>query len=126
MIAKKQINRFLIRWGVNTLGLWMASRFLSGVSFGDRTRVVLIAGLILAIVNSCIRPFVMILSLPVILLTLGMFTLVVNATMVYLVHIFYSPFHVKGFGSALLAGLIVSLVNYLVTTIIEERGRAHL
>jgi putative membrane protein len=80
--------------------------------------VVVIAGLILAIVNSIIRPIVVLLSLPAILFTLGLFMIVINGLMVLLVGWLYDPFEVTSFWTALLAGMIIGLVNYLVSAIL--------
>ena len=104
---------------VNSLGLWMSSRFFGGIQYQENLSVILIAGGVLSVVNGLIKPIVVIMSLPFILLSLGLFTLIVNGLMVYLVQYFFSPFHVKSLSAAILAGLVVSLVNYLVTTILE-------
>lgn len=79
------------------------------------------AGLILALVNSIIKPIVVILSLPAILFSLGLFMIVVNGFMVVLVSWLYPNLIVTSFTSAMLAGMVIGLVNYLVTTILEER-----
>jgi putative membrane protein len=83
--------------------------------------VILIAGFLLAIVNAIIKPFVVILSLPAILFSLGLFMIVINGLMVLLVSWLYKPLQVNNFGAAMLAGMVIGLVNYLVTTILEER-----
>lgn len=121
MIVKNPFKRLLIRWFVNSLGLWLASRLFEGITYGEKLRVVIVAGLVLAIINASIKPITIVFSLPAILLTLGLFTFVINGLMVLLVHFFYPPFHVASLGAAILAGLMVSLVNYLVTTIIEAK-----
>lgn len=114
--------RFLIRWIVCSLGLWIAAALLGGrVSYESRLGVVIIAGLILALVNAVIKPIVIILSLPAILFSLGLFMIVINGLMVLLVSKLYSPLHVTNFGAAMLAGVVIGLVNYLVTAILEER-----
>ena len=75
----------------------------------------------MAIVNAIIKPLVVILSLPAILLTLGLFMIIINGLMVLLVSKLYSPLHVTNFFAAIVAGMVIGLVNYLVTTILEER-----
>ncbi len=82
--------------------------------------VIIIAGLVLAIINTFIKPIVVILSLPAILFSLGLFMIVVNGLMVYLASTLYSGLQISGFGTAMLAGLVIGLVNYLVTAILEE------
>ena len=99
----------------------MAAGLLSGgISYDEKIIVIIIAGLVLAIVNTLIRPFVVLLSLPAILFSLGLFMIVVNGLMVMLASALYKPLEVSGFGVAMLAGVIIGIVNYLVTTIIEE------
>lgn len=115
--------RFLLRWVVCSLGLWIAAGLLSGsVSYrGNHLGSVLITGLILAILNAIIKPLLVIVSLPAILLTLGLFMLVINGVTVYLATKLYSGLQISNFGMAILTGIIIGLVNYLVTAILEER-----
>jgi putative membrane protein len=114
---------FSLRWFVCSLGLWIAAGLLNGhVSYGDHLGVVIIAGLILAAINAILRPVIVLFSLPAILLTLGLFMIVINGLTVYLASKLYSPLQISGFGTAILTGLIIGLVNYLVTAILEERS----
>src|ERR1700712_450448 len=96
------IYRFLLRWFVCGLGLWVAAGLLSNsVSYDSRFTVIIIAGLILAIINAILKPVLVLLSLPVILLTLGLFMLVVNGLTVYIASILYKPFHITNFWAAI-------------------------
>jgi len=116
------LYRFLLRWFICSLGLWVAAGLLGGhVSYGNHIGVIIIAGLILAIINAVLKPIIVILSVPAILLTLGLFMLVVNGLTVYLASKLYSPLHISSFGVAILTGLVIGLVNYLVTAILEDR-----
>jgi putative membrane protein len=118
------LYRFLVRWLVCSLGLWIASGLLgSGVDYGDQFHVIVVAGLILALINSVLRPIVVILSLPAILFTLGLFMIVINGLMVFLVSKFYPSLEITSFWMAILAGMIIGLVNYLVTAILENREK---
>jgi len=118
------ISRFLIRWFVCGLGLWIAAGLLGQrITYDSRIGVLILAGLILAIVNAIIKPIVVILSLPAILFSLGLFMIVINGFMVVFVSWLYSPLKVTSFGAAILAGVVIGLVNYLVTTILEEKGK---
>jgi putative membrane protein len=118
--------RFLVRWVVSSLGLWIAAGLLNAhislETSGNRLGVVIIAGLILAVINAVIRPIVVLLSLPAILLSLGLFMIIVNGFMVWLASWLYDPLHVDNFWWAILAGVIIGLVNYLVTAILENRN----
>lgn len=116
------IARFLIRWFICGLGLWIAAGILGErINYESRIGVIIIAGFILALVNVIIKPLVVILSLPAILFSLGLFMIVINGLMVLLVSKLYTSLEVTNFGAAMLAGMVIGLVNYLVTTILEER-----
>jgi putative membrane protein len=115
------IYRLLVRWLVCSLGLWIAAGLLSNhINYEHRIHVIVLAGLVLAIINAILRPIVVILSLPAILLSLGLFMIIINGFMVFLVSKVYTPLHVTNFWAAVLAGMIIGLVNYLVTTILED------
>lgn len=118
---KKPYTRFLIRWFVCSLGLWIAAGLLGDrITYDSRIGVIIISGLILALINIIIKPIVVILSLPAILFSLGLFMVVINGLMVLLASKLYTQLHVKNFWAAALAGLVIGLVNYLVTTILED------
>jgi len=119
----KHFPRFLIRWLVCSLGLWIAASIVGsdGINYGSKARVIIIAGLLLAIINMFIRPIVVVLSLPAILLSLGLFMIIINGLMVLLVSKLYSSLHITNFWAAIFAGMVIGLVNYLVTAILDER-----
>lgn len=119
---KNAFLRFLLRWAVASLGLWISAALLGDrINYQDRLSVVIIAGLVLAIINMVIKPIVVILSLPALLFTLGLFMIVINGLMVLLVTKIYGSLEVANFWAAALTGIIIGLVNYLVTATIEER-----
>lgn len=127
---KRQLALFLIRWALNALGLWMAVRLLgSGYANVDVTAGFwgfVLAGLIFSIANSLFKPVLMIVSLPAILVTLGLFTIVVNGVLVY-VSLAVSPGISMSFGNSIITGIILSLINYIVSVAIEirtERSRS--
>lgn len=114
-------SRFIIRWFVCSLGLWIAAGLLGdNVSYDSRLIVIVIAGFMLAIINAIIKPIVVLLSLPAILFSLGLFMIVINGFMVLIASWLYSSLEVTNFGAAMLAGMIIGLVNYLVNTILED------
>lgn len=118
---------FVIRWLFNSLGLWIAVRlFGTGydstfVSIGIGIGGFLVAGLVFSIVNSILKPLVVILSLPAILLSLGLFILVVNGLMVY-ISLALVPDISMTFFNSILTGIILSLVNYIVSATLVERS----
>lgn len=118
------VYRFIVRWLVCSLGLWIAAGFLgSHLTYGNSAWVIVWAGFFLAIINAILRPILVIFSLPAILLTLGLFMVVINGTTVFLVSKLYTSLEVTNFWAAILAGMIIGLVNYLVTAILENRER---
>lgn len=117
------IRRFTLRWLLNFLGLWAAASLLSGVNYGGEIRVLIVAALIFSLVNALLRPLAIVLTLPAIVLTLGFFTLVVNALMLYVVTVLYDPLQISSFGQAVLAVIIIGVVNYLLTQLIEGGKR---
>lgn len=120
---RKQFSVFLVRWLLNSFALWLALRVLGvaepDVSSGLATY--LLAGLVLSLANSVLKPIIVIFSLPAILLTLGLFMLVVNGLMVYIAIKLVPHLDITFFG-AILVGMIVSLTNYVLSGILELRS----
>jgi putative membrane protein len=117
MQRKTLINSFLLKWFVSSLGLWIAAGLLGdSIDYQSRFRVIVIAGLILALINMLIKPVII-----AILITLGLFMIVINGLTVMIASALYEPFHVANFWAAMLAGMVIGLVNYLVVTILEDR-----
>lgn len=120
---------FVIRWILNSFGLWIAVRIL-GTGYSDAqvdagAWVFLLAGLIFSLVNAILKPAVIIVSLPAILLTLGLFTFIVNGLMVY-ISLKITPGLTMTFWNSILTGLLLSLINYIVSSALEiEYSRAH-
>ena len=112
---------------VNFIGLWLAAQLMTeSITYDGRVAVLLVAALVFSIVNALIRPLVIILSLPAIVLTLGIFMLFVNAFMLYLTTLVYPAFHLHSFGTAVLAAAIIWVVNYLLTDLLESKKREEL
>ena len=113
---------FLLRGLVAALGLWAATAMLDGIRIDTATTLIL-AGLLLGIVNAIVRPFALLLSLPALLITLGLFLLVINAAMLGLVALFLPGFTIPGgFWSAVGAAIIVSVVSWIGSWFIGSRG----
>ena len=120
-MARKSVISFITRWLVCSLGLWIAASLLSNdISLSNRALDIIIAGLVLAIINLILKPILVILSLPAIVLSLGLFMIIVNGFTVYIVSKLYHPLHITNFWAAVFAGMVIGLVNYLVTTILES------
>lgn len=116
---KKQFLQFLARVLANAAGIYVASLMLHQLTYQDSLRTLLVAAFVLALINAVIKPIVVIFSLPAYLITLGLFSIVVNAFMIYLVDLLYKPFELGSLGTAVLAGIIIGLVNYIVTRLFD-------
>lgn len=103
------MQSFLLRWLFNAVAIYLTTLIIRGVSVPDFKGAV-IAALVLGIVNAFIRPLVLILTLPVNILTLGLFTLVVNALMLYIVSAI-TTLHVMSFWAALIGALLIALIS---------------
>jgi len=116
---------FLLRAAITALGLWVASELLSGMTFGSTSQLV-IAAVVLGVVNAFVRPLAFILTLPITIVTLGLFLLVLNAGMVALVAWLVPGFAIVGFWTAVGAALIVSVVSWAASSIIGANGRVEI
>jgi putative membrane protein len=113
---------FLIRACIVALGLWLATVWVSGVSI-DTPATLILAGVLLGIVNSIIRPIAIVLTLPMTIVTLGLFLLVINAGMVALVAWILPGMHVAGFWSAFWTAVLVSLVSFVGSWFVGGKGK---
>jgi putative membrane protein len=113
---------FLFRLIITALGLWAASAVVHGVTF-DRWQTLIIAALLLGIVNAVIRPIILVLTLPLTVLTLGLFILVVNGISLSLVAWVLPGFHLAGLGAAILGSIVVGLTSWFASTFVGGSGR---
>jgi len=113
---------FLLRLCVVALGLWLASELVPGIEVHGLWTL-LGAALLLGIVNAVVRPLLVILTLPITLLTLGLFLLVINAAMLGLVAWMFDGFAIAGFWPAVFGSIVVSLTGWLASWFIGPRGR---
>jgi len=104
-------RRLLIRWAFNTVALFVATWLLSGLSYGSDWWALLGAGLVFTLVSLFVKPVLAFLSIPLIVVTLGIFYLLINVLMLYLTHWIVPQFTIATFWWALLAAIIVSAVN---------------
>jgi len=113
---------FLARLFITGLGLLLADLLLPGVRF-DGAFSLWLAALLLGVINAFIRPLLILVTLPITLLTLGLFLFVVNGSMVMLVAWLMPSFHLAGLGSAILASVIVGLTGWLANAYVGDRAR---
>lgn len=119
----KQIIVFIARWLANGLGLWAAAT-LGAISIDGGVKGYVISALFLALLNAIIKPLLIIFTLPLIEFTLGFFLIVINGLVVYLLSLFYGSLQINNFMWAMLAGIIIGLVNYIVTILFERLDKS--
>jgi putative membrane protein len=109
--------RLLVTWLINAAALF-ALPYLMKTVYVENFTVALVAALVLALVNMLIRPILVLLTLPVTVLTLGLFILVINGLMFWLVANFVGGFYVAGFWPAMLAALLYSVISWLLSSLL--------
>ncbi len=102
---------------VNAVALLVTAHFINGIELKG-VMAALIAALVLGVVNAVIRPLLVLLSLPIQVLTLGLFTFVINALMLWLVSAVVVGFHVAGFGAALVGSLVLAIVSSILSLLV--------
>jgi putative membrane protein len=112
-----RLARFLVHWLVTSLSLWVASHVFTGIRFADTSSLV-VSALLLGFANAIVRPVLVLLTLPLTLLTFGLFLLVINAGMLLLVSALVSGFSIAGFGTALLASIFIAITSFVIGAIL--------
>jgi putative membrane protein len=112
---------FLLRAVISAIGLWLATQWVTGVHV-DSVGTLILAGLLLGVVNAIVRPIAFILTLPITILTLGLFLFVLNAAMVWLVAAILPGFHAPWFMPAFLTSIIVWITGWVGSWFIGQRG----
>jgi putative membrane protein len=107
----------ITRWLVITVAILISSMFIPGIKVDSLSTAIIAAGL-LGIINAFVRPILIILTLPLNILTLGLFSFLINAFLLWLVAYFVEGFAVDGFSSAFFGALVISIVNWLVNRFI--------
>ncbi|MBN8751219.1 MAG: phage holin family protein [Variovorax sp.] len=108
---------FLIHWAITAVSLWVASHIFRGLKF-DSTGSLIVAALLLGFANAIVKPLLIVLTLPLTLVTFGLFLLVINALMILLVAALVKGFRVSGFWTALFASLFVSILSILIGSLL--------
>jgi putative membrane protein len=118
------MRSFVVRWLTTALGIGVAAQVLPGIQV-DGVWPTVVAALLLGLVNVTLRPILLLLTLPLTVVTLGLFALVINGAMLGLVASVVKGVHVAGFGSAILGAVIISLVGSLLIWLLQPRPRVH-
>jgi putative membrane protein len=109
----KALVEFLMHWAIMSLSLWVVSHIFNGISFTDKSSL-LISALMLGFVNALLRPILVFLTLPLTLLTLGLFLLVINALMIMLVAAIVKGFKLSGFWTAFFASIFIAAFGFFI------------
>ena len=112
--------RILVWWACNFVALWVAAALLDAVSYGDDFWVLVLAALVFGLVNLFVRPLVILLTLPAVILTLGILLLFINVFMLYLTDWIVPSFEIDGFWWAVLAAIIIWIVNMVLEWLLGE------
>ena len=110
---------FIIKVLVTALAVFVADYFLEGVHISDDLKTVVIVALVLALLNTFLKPILVLLTIPITIITLGLFLLVINILIVFLADYLIGGFTVDGWLSALFFSLIVSVISYILDTILD-------
>ena len=113
------MSSFLVRWLRNAIPLWLATFLFAGLKFADLTSLI-VAALLFGLVNAVIRPLILLLTLPLTVLTLGLFILVVNALMLMLVAALVPGFTLGGFWTAFFAAIFIAIVSFITNRLIGK------
>jgi putative membrane protein len=113
---------FLLRWILNAVALWLTSMVISGIHVSGPLSL-LFAAMVLGMLNAVLRPALLLLTLPINLLTLGLFTLLINGFMLKLTGTLVPGFQVEGFWSAVLGAILLSLLSFLLSLFVTDNGR---
>jgi putative membrane protein len=121
-VGGAMLARFIVRAIFAAIGLWISAQVTRGVSY-DSLKSLIAAAVLLGLVNAIVRPVVFVLTLPITLLTLGLFLLVVNAAMIVLVSVLLGGFHVHGLVPGLIAAVITGLTSWVGHMVMGEGRR---
>jgi putative membrane protein len=111
---------FAIRWVGNVVALFVAAWVLSGITYGDQWWTLFIAAAVFTFINAWVKPVLTVLSIPFIVITLGLFYFLINVLMLYITDWIVPDFEIRTFWWGVLAAIIVSIVNGLVSLVLPD------
>jgi putative membrane protein len=115
----QNLTPFLIHWAITALSLWIASYLFRGLKF-ETTGALVVSALLLGLANAVVKPLLIVLTLPLTLLTFGLFLLVINALMILLVSALVRGFKVSGFWTAFFASIFISLLSIAIGALVDS------
>ena len=117
------LRRFVVTWFFNIVALWVAAELIDGIGYSGNEWVVVLAALVFSLVNIFVKPLVILFTLPLVILTLGLALFFVNLLMLYLTSWIVDDFKVESFGAAILATIIVWVVNTVLEAVFARVER---
>ena len=115
------MTRFILRWAINAIALYLAVLLVPGIALMSDLVSVLWLALIFGLINALLRPVLKFLTCPLIILTLGLFTLVINTFVLYIVAWLVPAMQITGFWQALLAAIILSIISTILSSVLGRR-----
>jgi putative membrane protein len=114
-----KLTPLLVHWAITALSLWVASHIFSGIKFTN-TSSLIVSALLLGFANAVVKPLLVILTLPLTLLSFGLFLLVINALMILLVSALVNGFKVSGFWTAFFASIFIALLSLVIGAFVTD------
>jgi len=114
------MKHFLAKWLINSLAIFIVAHIVKGIEVSS-TPIVLVIALVLGIINAFLRPLIILITLPINILTLGLFTLFINGALFYLVSTIVKGFVITGFGPAFWGYILFSIISFLLSLLIVEK-----
>lgn len=119
-----ELKPFILHWCITAAALWIASGVFRGLRFSD-TFSLIVSALLLGFANALVKPLLIVLTLPLTLITFGLFLLVINALMIQLVAALVKGFSVSGFWTAFFASIFVSVLSFLIGAFVLSGDTVH-
>jgi putative membrane protein len=123
LASAAMLRRFVVTWFFNIVALWVAAELIDGIGYSGNEWVVVLAALVFSLVNIFVKPLVILFTLPLVILTLGLALFFVNLLMLYLTSWIVDDFKVESFGAAILATIIVWVVNTVLEAVFGRVDR---
>ena len=125
LASTTMLRRFVVTWFFNIIALWVAAELIDGIGYSGNEWVIVLAALVFSLVNIFVKPLVILFTLPLVIITLGLALFFVNLLMLYLTSWIVDDFKVESFGAAILATIIVWVVNTVLEAVFgrDERKR---
>lgn len=126
----RSVEKIFIKWIVNTIAIMLAIKYVPGIVYAGEWWGILLVGLIFGLINTFIRPFIKLFALPLLMLSLGLFTFIINALMLsltsWLSDKFHLGFHVESFKAAFIGALLISFTSMVLSCLIPSDNKVHM